>query len=55
MYYICHKWKENMKQELKNSYESPQVEMIEVMVEQGFASSNAAGNTNPFGEQNGVW
>lgn len=52
MYYICLKWKENMKQELKNSYESPQVEMIEVMVEQGFAIS---GGTKGFGEEEGTW
>ncbi len=41
-----------MKHEFENSYESPQVEIIEVEVEQGFATS---GGTQGFGEGDGVW
>ena len=36
----------------KLDYEAPQVELIEVQVEQGFATS---GNTNPWGETEGTW
>ena len=34
------------------TYETPQVELIEVQVEQGFATS---GTTNGFGESGGTW
>jgi len=33
-------------------YESPQVELIEVQVEQGFATS---GGTKGIGEEDGTW
>ena len=33
-------------------YEAPQVELIEVQVEQGFATS---GGTKGFGEEQGAW
>ena len=33
-------------------YETPQVELIEVQVEQGFATS---GGTKGFGEERGEW
>ena len=33
-------------------YETPQVELIEVQVEQGFATS---GTTKGFGESGGTW
>ena len=37
-------------------YETPQVELIEVQVEQGFATSGgASGTTNGFGESEGAW
>lgn len=37
-------------------YEAPQVELIEVQVEQGFATSGgASGTTNGFGESEGEW
>ena len=37
-------------------YETPQVELIEVQVEQGFAASGGAtGSTNGFGESEGAW
>lgn len=41
-----------MKYEFENSYKSPQVEIIEVEVEQGFAIS---GGTKGFGEEEGTW
>ena len=41
-----------MTQELTKTYESPQVEMIEVQVEQGFAPS---GGTKGIGEEEGIW
>ena len=34
------------------NYETPQVELIEVQVEQGFATS---GTTKGFGESDGTW
>ena len=34
------------------NYETPQVELIEVQVEQGFATS---GTTKGFGESDGAW
>mgnify|MGYP003297612927 CR=1 FL=1 len=34
------------------NYETPQVELIEVQVEQGFATS---GTTKGFGESEGTW
>ena len=37
-------------------YETPQVELVEVQVEQGFATSGgASGTTNGFGENGGEW
>lgn len=37
-------------------YETPQVELMEVQVEQGFAASGGAtGSTNGFGESEGAW
>ncbi len=36
----------------KQTYETPQVEIIEVQVEQGFATS---GGTKGFGEEEGAW
>lgn len=33
-------------------YEAPQMEIMEVQVEQGFATS---GGTEGFGEENGTW
>ena len=38
------------------TYEAPYVELIEVQVEQGFATSGgASGTTNGFGESEGEW
>ena len=38
------------------NYETPQVEIIEVQVEQGFATSGGAtGSTNGSGESEGAW
>ena len=38
------------------TYEAPYVELIEVQVEQGFATSGgASGTTNGFGESEGTW
>ena len=38
------------------TYEAPYVELIEVQVEQGFATSDgASGTTNGFGESEGTW
>ena len=36
----------------KLTYEAPQVELIEVQVEQGFATS---GGTTPWEEKQGTW
>ena len=41
-----------MKEQICMAYETPQVELIEVQVEQGFAAS---GTTKGFGESNGEW
>ena len=41
-----------MKEQIFMAYESPQVELIEVQVEQGFATS---GTTQGFGESEGTW
>ena len=38
------------------TYEAPYVELIEVQVEQGFATSGGtSGTTNGFGESEGEW
>ena len=45
-----------MKEQIFIVYETPQVELIEVQVEQGFATSGgASGTTNGFGESGGEW
>lgn len=45
-----------MKEQIFMAYETPQVELIEVQVEQGFATSGGAtGSTNGFGESEGAW
>jgi hypothetical protein len=45
-----------MKEQNFMVYETPQVELIEVQVEQGFATSGgASGTTNGFGESEGTW
>ena len=45
-----------MKEQNFMVYETPQVELIEVQVEQGFATSGGAtGSTNGFGESEGAW
>ena len=45
-----------MKEQNFMVYETPQVELIEVQVEQGFATSGgASGTTNGFGESEGAW
>ena len=41
-----------MKEQIFMAYETPQVELIEVQVEQGFATS---GTTKGFGESGGEW
>ena len=41
-----------MKEQIFMAYETPQVEIIEVQVEQGFATS---GGTTGFGEEQGTW
>ena len=41
-----------MKEQNFIAYEAPQVELIEVQVEQGFAAS---GGTTGFGEKEGTW
>jgi hypothetical protein len=35
---------------MKNFYEAPQVEVVEVMVEQGFATSNSLQNPSKGGD-----
>ena len=37
------------------AYEAPQVELVEVFVEQGFAASSGEGRTTGFGESEGAW
>ena len=45
-----------MKEQIFMAYETPQVELIEVQVEQGFAASGGAtGSTNGFEESEGAW
>ena len=45
-----------MKEQNFMVYETPQVELVEVQVEQGFAASGGAtGSTNGFGESEGAW
>ena len=45
-----------MKEQNFMVYETPQVELVEVQVEQGFATSGgASGTTNGFGESGGTW
>jgi hypothetical protein len=39
-----------MKEQNFMAYETPQVELIEVFVEQGFAASSGEGRTTGFGE-----
>ena len=41
-----------MKEQIFMAYETPQVELMEVQVEQGFATS---GTTEGFGESEGTW
>ena len=41
-----------MTKEIKTKYEAPQVEIINIQVEQGFATS---GGTTGFGEEQGTW
>ena len=41
-----------MKEQIFMAYETPQVELIEVQVEQGVATS---GTTQGFGESEGTW
>ena len=41
-----------MKEQIFMAYETPQVELVEVQVEQGFAAS---GTTKGFGESEGEW
>lgn len=43
-----------MKEQIFMAYETPQVELIEVQVEQGFAASGQ-GSTTGFGEEQGAW
>ena len=46
----------DMKEQNFMTYETPQVELIEVEVEQGFAASGGAtGNTQGFREEDGAW
>lgn len=46
----------NMTYNKKLVYEAPQVELIEVQVEQGFATSDGTkGNTPSWGETEGTW
>ena len=44
-----------MKEQNFMVYETPQVELIEVQVEQGFAASGGEGRTTGFGESDGAW
>ena len=44
-----------MKEQNFMAYETPQVELIEVFVEQGFAASSGEGSTNGFGVEPGSW
>ena len=44
-----------MKEQKFMAYETPQVELIEVQVEQGFATSDLGGTVNPWGETDGNW
>ena len=37
------------------TYESPQIEVMEIAVEQGFAVSDTKGTTTPWGEKSGTW
>ena len=45
-----------MKEQNFMAYETPQVELIEVQVEQGFATSDGTkGNTPSWNETDGTW
>ena len=44
-----------MKEQNFMVYETPQVELIEVFVEQGFAASETKGNLNQWQQGNGSW
>ena len=44
-----------MKEQKFMVYETPQVELVEVEVEQGFAASETKGTLNQWDIQNGSW
>lgn len=45
-----------MKEQIFMAYETPQVELVEVQVEQGFAASDeATGSTSRWEQQQGIW
>ena len=44
-----------MKEQNFMTYETPQVELIEVEVEQGFAASETSGNAPGWTNKNGSW
>ena len=46
---------QEMKEQKFMVYETPQVELVEVFVEQGFAGSSGEGSTTSFGESEGAW
>ena len=45
----------DMKEQNFMTYETPQVELIEVQVEQGFAASETSGNAPGWTNKNGSW
>lgn len=45
-----------MKEQIFMVYEAPQVELVEVQVEQGFAASDeATGSTSRWEQEQGIW
>ena len=47
---------QEMKEQKFMVYEAPQVELVEVQVEQGFAASDeATGSTSSWGQDQGRW
>lgn len=49
LFYVIQQIFTNMKQKIDFNYEAPLVEIIEVEVEQGFATSNGTDPLNPGG------
>ena len=48
---LIHKQLKIMKNEEKKVYSAPEIEVVEVQVEQGFAQSGGPQYNNPFGDE----